>query len=130
LQLVTEVFESVVQANGSFFDDLLRLTKSYPLKLEYLPGNHDLYLNTEFGAQARQRLQELLPLTRSGGRPFQTVLLDTQYGVLAKHGHEWDPTNRYSEGAVAIGDAVVIEVLLRLPMVVAEALKSSSRSTG
>jgi UDP-2,3-diacylglucosamine pyrophosphatase LpxH len=128
VQLVGDVFEAVVGANRPFWEDLKRLCQDYPLKLEYLPGNHDLYINTPMGKQACRRFQELLPFRQAGGRPFEPILPDSRHGVLAKHGHEWDPTNRYGKdnGTVAIGDAIVLEVLLRLPGLVAEALGSSA----
>ncbi|HVG09853.1 MAG TPA: hypothetical protein VNM67_19285 [Thermoanaerobaculia bacterium] len=125
VQAVADIFEAVLQANRPFLEDLCQLTQTYPVKLEYLPGNHDLYFNTEMGVQARRRLQELLPLPRRDGEPFETILLDDGHSVMAKHGHEWDPTNRYGEETAAIGDAVVVEILLRLPILVAAALGTS-----
>jgi UDP-2,3-diacylglucosamine pyrophosphatase LpxH len=125
VKAVADIFEAVYQANAVFLHEIRRLTEVYPLKLEYLPGNHDLYLNSDIGIQARRRLQELLPLSQSGGVRFETTLLDSRHQVMAKHGHEWDPTNRYSQGNAAIGDAVVIEILLRLPILVTEALATS-----
>ena len=59
-RLVTEILDSIVEANLTFWEDLRRLNESYSLKLEFLPGNHDLYLNKAMGEQARRRFQDLL----------------------------------------------------------------------
>jgi hypothetical protein len=37
--------------------------------------------------------------------------------LIATHGHQWDPLNRYGPKGAAIGDAIVIELLLKLPEV-------------
>jgi UDP-2,3-diacylglucosamine pyrophosphatase LpxH len=118
-----DILAAIASANMDFLRGLHDLTSSVPpLAIEYLPGNHDLPVNSSMGVGARARLQELLPLTTNSQGLFNNVFIDTEHSVLAKHGHEWDPINRYSRGRSAFGDAVVIDLLLRLPKLVAELL--------
>ena len=124
---VAAIFESIVATNGHFFSGLQSICEEFPfVSLHYVPGNHDLPLNTEMGAEARRRLQTLLPLQHSSGEPFRDYFFDGPHGVIARHGHEWDQENRYTEGRAAIGDAIVIDLLLRLPIIVAEKLRISA----
>jgi hypothetical protein len=81
------------------------------------------------GVSARARLRALLPLAINSQGLFNTVLLDNEHSVLAKHGHEWDPINRYGQGRSAFGDAIVIDLLLRLPKLVAELLGLDERDS-
>jgi hypothetical protein len=53
---------------------------------------------------------------------FEPYFVNEEYKLVAKHGHEWDPVNRYGDNGAAIGDAIVIDLLLRLPQVVAQKL--------
>lgn len=126
---VTEIFTEVEKANRAFFDGLLAMADRFPfLRLVFVPGNHDRQLNEPVGRDARARLQELLPLQQPegeryrGGEIFASRFEDREHAVLARHGHEWDAKNRLSPGHGAIGDVIVVELLLRLPGLVAEKL--------
>ena len=92
----------------------------FPVEPErvYIPGNHDR-LCAQFPALWRKAQQAL------GARPGPVLhtYQDPRYGVLARHGHEHDPFN-YEGGdsfenadylRVPIGDAVVAELVARLP---------------
>lgn len=117
--VVAGILDSILSSNQLFFDGLSQLTKTYGfVSLAYIPGNHDRSLNTEMGRQARVKLQGTLPLSYKGGEIFDEVFIDDAHSVIAKHGHEWDPTNRYLSGYSALGDAIVIELLVGLPRLV------------
>jgi UDP-2,3-diacylglucosamine pyrophosphatase LpxH len=119
---VAEIFSRIESANRDFFEGLQGLVRSHSVTLDYLPGNHDLVLNGAMGAVARARLQTLVTLPEKEGQPFRTVFSDAEHSVLAKHGHEWDPVNRYGETTAAFGDAIVIELVLQFPTLVAASL--------
>jgi len=119
---VTEIFSRIECANPCFFDGLGELARNWGVRFEYLPGNHDLLLNDEVGAGARQRMQARISLPERGGQRFRSIFSDGEHSVLAIHGHEWDPINRRGNAPAAFGDAIVIELVLRLPVLVAAAL--------
>jgi UDP-2,3-diacylglucosamine pyrophosphatase LpxH len=124
IETVKKIFENIVSTNNIFFKELNELITEFPfLKLEYIPGNHDRIINTEMGHTARVALQKVLSFEQSDGEQFKEYYFDPKHGVIAKHGHEEDLANRYINDSVAIGDAVVIDILLRLPKLMAEALK-------
>jgi UDP-2,3-diacylglucosamine pyrophosphatase LpxH len=118
---VSKIFEDIRSANEDFFSGIRHLQAECPtLQIRYVPGNHDRMLNTPAGADARRRFRELLEVNGSESDPFDEVLVDKDHRTIAKHGHEWDPTNRYTSAGAAIGDAVVIEILVRLPRLLRE----------
>lgn len=120
---VESIFDSIVKANQQFFEGLNSLVKTYSfIRLEYVPGNHDFPLNTEMGAEARTKLQDILPLQRSKGELFNMEYSDKEHKLISMHGHQWDPANRYGSGMAAIGDAIVIDLVLSLPVTVSERL--------
>ena len=120
---VSNIFDSIVATNKEFIKGLKSLSEAFPsIKFEYVPGNHDRVLNTDMGVNARSKFQEMLPLRQKGGQWFENVLMDKEHEVIAKHGHDWDPINRYGSKRPAIGDAVVIDILLLLPQLVSKEL--------
>jgi UDP-2,3-diacylglucosamine pyrophosphatase LpxH len=122
-QTVTRIVQSIFEQNADFFAALQKLRTDYPpLKVTYLPGNHDAPLNTEMGNGCRARLRTLLGEPGHDDRFFDPLIEDEEHGVLARHGHHWDPANRYLYGTTAIGDFIVIDVLTRLPFALAEHL--------
>jgi UDP-2,3-diacylglucosamine pyrophosphatase LpxH len=96
--------------------------KNIPIERLYLPGNHD-------------RLFRLVPAVRStiltalGAKDIGHAYLSRDHGVIARHGHEWDPWNfeayrkKQEVGALApdlfkltpIGDVITTELVARLP---------------
>jgi len=121
-QTVTKIVHGIFAENADFFDALSKLRGGYPMKVSYLPGNHDAPLNTAMGDGCRQRLRTLLGETAPDDRFFDLSLDDEEHRVLARHGHHWDPSNRYVHGYCAIGDFIVIDVLTRLPLVLSKNL--------
>jgi UDP-2,3-diacylglucosamine pyrophosphatase LpxH len=124
-QTVSRIVDSIFQQNADFFTSLSRLRADYSLKITYLPGNHDAPLNTEMGEGDRKKLRNLLGESNPDDRKFDVLLEDAEHGVLARHGHHWDPSNRYLYDTSAVGDFVVIDVLTRLPITLAKHLSTS-----
>ncbi|MFS8065516.1 MAG: hypothetical protein ACMG6S_04005 [Byssovorax sp.] len=97
----------------------------------YIPGNHDrLYLHD---AEVRRQILGALGAVDGAGLSAEGIFLHRlqmpEYGLLARHGHEWDfwnfpryrPRARPSEYTDAdylptpIGDAIATELAARLP---------------
>lgn len=119
---VAEIVGKIIGANASFFDGVNGLLREQEgrLRLQYVTGNHDRPLNKKIsmGARARALLQSALPALASGPDQFTDGLFDEEHMLVAEHGHEFDPANRYEAGLAAVGDAVVIEFVLGLPLAV------------
>ena len=96
------------------------------VRLDYVLGNHDWLINRY--ASCRSLVAESLRLPRiyvEHGFPVEFVSPPGAYDVVARHGHEYDRNNRNSaEGweASSFGDAVVVELVNRLPLALAEEL--------
>jgi UDP-2,3-diacylglucosamine pyrophosphatase LpxH len=87
----------------------------------YFPGNHDRLINQ--WESLRKMVCENLCLTQNPGSEFPHFKTFEDYGVFARHGHEFDFYNY--EGArtfnsedyqkVPIGDPITTELISRLP---------------
>lgn len=120
---VTAIFARIVACNSTFFRELDALAFKYPgLTCRYVPGNHDWPLNADIGRGARKLLVQSLKLNHDPERAFSPVYLNSEHRLMASHGHEHDPFNRTEPGRIGFGDAMVIEVLLMLPKLVAARL--------
>lgn len=119
---VAAIARDVFAANTGFFDTLKTLRQQYPLTISYYPGNHDGALNTSMGDGCRKELRDLLGIANADDRLFEPRFDNPEHRVVAAHGHEWDRENRYWFNTVAIGDFVVIDVVARLPPVLAKHL--------
>jgi len=96
----------------------------YSPVLEYIPGNHDRLANQKAYVTLRQKVREHLGLVQPDkDKPFPHIFFDPDYGVLARHGHEFDRYN-YEGGSsfteqdyqrVPIGDPITTELIARLP---------------
>ena len=100
--------------------------------LEYIPGNHDRLVNKPEFSKLRKRVRECLGLVTEKDPLFPRLFLDPDYGVLARHGHEFDKYN-YEGGTsfteedyqqVPIGDPITTELIARLPFELANQLKN------
>jgi UDP-2,3-diacylglucosamine pyrophosphatase LpxH len=97
---------------------------SDPVKLFYVPGNHDRLCNKY--KSLREKVCACLgikPAWHDPTDPFPHTYDDLAYGVFARHGHEFDIFN-YEGGAsytlpdyerVPIGDPITTELVARLP---------------
>lgn len=85
-----------LQENPRIFELLrnpdLGLVAGRPRKVTnlYIPGNHDRILNT--APRLRRAVREILNIQdgRGAGDEFPTTVELPDYGVFARHGHEWD----------------------------------------
>jgi UDP-2,3-diacylglucosamine pyrophosphatase LpxH len=120
---VTKIMGKIIAENQQFFTLLNDLcTQHSSLSLVYIPGNHDYMLNADAGEEARKLLRETLPLGVTDGRRFKDDYQDAEHQLIALHGHQWDEHNLYRGDTKPIGDVVVIELLARLPSLVAHYL--------
>jgi UDP-2,3-diacylglucosamine pyrophosphatase LpxH len=127
IEAVTEIFEKIIANNADFFSVLKALPETAgDGEVVYVPGNHDWPLNGNMGAPARKRLIDVAGLRHRGGRPFPYVFTDVDHSLWASHGHEHDSANKTDPKTISLGDAIVIEVLLVLPELVAKSLGCKS----
>ena len=101
--------------------------------LEYIPGNHDRLVNKRKYGKLRRR--ECLGLEAADPeKQFFHYFYDPAYGVLARHGHEFDKYNYEGSSAfnyqdyqrVPIGDPITTELIVRLPYELANQLKNTT----
>lgn len=103
-----------------------------PVRITYIPGNHDRLANAT--PALRRRVRELLGLP-GGPDPFPHQVFCAEERALVRHGHEYDRYNfsrdfagrrRLPEldetvyGAPAFGDFVTVEIASRLPVLFRE----------
>ncbi len=95
--------------------------KSGKFEALYFPGNHDRLINQWLSL--RQKVCTSLGLSHDPGSEFPHYKSFGDYGVFARHGHEFDSYNYEGGGAfrpedylqVPIGDPITTELLSRLP---------------
>lgn len=114
-QTVDAILEKIIDNNSAFFDglNLLATDSQASVRILYVPGNHDRPLTTSMGDAARARLKKIVPVVEWEDY-FDRPFIDPEHRLIARHGHEWDPLNRYNGKTAAIGDAIVIDLLLNL----------------
>jgi hypothetical protein len=136
--LVLEILDAVLEANRRSVKILRELPEQIAhkrrispqrVRFSYLLGNHDWLINRY--PSARRRVVEALGLDEAFlDDPLPTVFpwpaveeACERYGVLARHGDIYDFTNYDSDAgrdASSVGDAVCVELLARLPEIVAQ----------
>lgn len=127
IETVSEIFEKIATVNAAFFAVLRALPDmAGEGEVVYVPGNHDWPLNGKMGGPARRHLIDVAGLRHQGGGPFPYVFTDVDHSLWASHGHEHDAANRTDPTKISLGDAIVIEVLLVLPELVAASLGCAS----
>ncbi len=119
------IFDAIISKNQESFD-LLRgsLKDKFGLPVEperiYVPGNHDRLCN-KYGS-LRDKVCHWLGIPARTS-PFLHYFEDVDYGVFARHGHEFDVFN-YEGGLsyqhrdymrVPIGDPITTEIIAKLP---------------
>lgn len=104
---------------------------TYAPILEYIPGNHDRLVNKPEFNELRTRVRECLGLAKETDQLLPRLVFEPEYGVLARHGHEFDQYN-YEGGTsfteeeyqrVPIGDPITTELIARLPYELADQLE-------
>jgi UDP-2,3-diacylglucosamine pyrophosphatase LpxH len=127
------IFDDIAKKNADTFNLLgAPLKDSYGFPFEpdriYIPGNHDRLCTLFPGLQ--NRVRKALGLG-AANQPFPHIFTDPHYGVIARHGHEFDKFN-YEGGAaldhhahmqVPIGDPITTELATKFPWRVMQAPK-------
>jgi UDP-2,3-diacylglucosamine pyrophosphatase LpxH len=131
------ILEGIIERNKKTFQLLRGFKKTFEyyfndkdkVQIIYVPGNHDRLVN--FYPSIRDTVTKVLGLTINdktvNGFPgnnwrFRNAFEDKEYGVFARHGHEFDELNYESrdkdslEGhyQVPIGDVVTTEFAVRI----------------
>jgi UDP-2,3-diacylglucosamine pyrophosphatase LpxH len=126
---VRDIYLDIKRYHDDFFHGLRDLKSDYAdLQLFYIPGNHDRVINIEMGDLARARLHEDIPF-EADGHNFQDTLIFHEYRTIGRHGHELDPRNIYAMERAAIGDFIVIDILEKLPNLIASAMELNNVSS-
>jgi len=119
------IFDAMVRKNKATFDLLSGdLKQEFDLPVEperiYVPGNHDRLCNKY--QSLRDKVCKSLGIP-GRNTPFEHDFQDVNYGVYARHGHEYDKFN-YEGGLsheyedymrVPIGDPITTELVAKLP---------------
>lgn len=119
------IFDQIIRKNQGTFNLLkgnFKNTFGLPVEPEriYVPGNHDRLCN-KYQSLREKVCQNLgIPVRYT---PFDHTYADVDYGVFARHGHEYDTFN-YEGGnsfqyedymRVPIGDPITTELISKLP---------------
>jgi len=136
-----KIMDDILRKNRRTFDIFQDLTKACPLLEEvekvYIPGNHDRLCNVFPSLRDKVRASLGLP---AGTAPFQHLYDDHQYGnkygVLARHGHEFDQWNyegttnhtNSDYAQVPIGDPITTELVAALPYTIMNYVKQSTHA--
>jgi len=130
-----EILRSIIDHNAAALKCLREIPRhvaershlpSDRVQFDYVLGNHDWLINRY--ASCRRLVAQHLRLPRiyaEHGFPFEFVSPPGAYDVVARHGNEYDRKNSNSaEGweASSFGDAVVVELVNRWPLALAEEL--------
>jgi UDP-2,3-diacylglucosamine pyrophosphatase LpxH len=115
------------------------------VRRSYIPGNHDrlFLLDEEIRNTVRDALGLHDPTKLGAGHRLHSLELP-RYGLVARHGHEWDVWNfeRWRAGTAAgqyadedylhvpIGDPITTELVARLPFELGRALADTSAFKG
>jgi UDP-2,3-diacylglucosamine pyrophosphatase LpxH len=113
--IITENTEVLSILSGSEWRELGFPTKPNTI---YIPGNHDRLCNLY--PSLRKKVIQVLDLPEKDSlKEFPQVYENDQYGVFARHGHEWDSFNFEGDyKSVPIGDVIAAEIATKLPLVV------------
>lgn len=120
---VLKLAEEIIVCNESFFAGIRELKQKKNLKVVLLPGNHDGLLAGDTGRLARAAFRKVLDLSE-GDAAFPMFYSDTEHGIWAQHGHEFDLFNIPSTAKPRFvpGDVIVVELVAALPTKVARLL--------
>ena len=143
--IIDEIVEKNEDALAALRGETIERPQGVNVRRVYVPGNHDrLYLHDE-GIRARvQAALGAVDGSMLGEEGFAMHSIERpDYGLIARHGHEWDMWNfpgyrgpnviaqfRPEEyEATPIGDAVTTELAARLPYELAQRLVESGAFT-
>ncbi len=120
-----KIFDAIVNKNKDTFHLLgadLKTEFGFPFEPQkvYVPGNHDRLCNKY--KSLRNKISRWLGIPTLN-TPFEHYFQDANYGVFARHGHEFDKFN-YEGGTsfefenymrMPIGDPITTELVAKLP---------------
>ncbi|WP_421382369.1 hypothetical protein ACOJQI_22560 [Bacillus salacetis] len=111
--IITENKEVLAILSGSEWEELGFPARPATL---YIPGNHDRLCNIY--PSLRKKVIKALELSeKDPTKEFPQVYDNASYGVLARHGHEWDSFNFEGDyKSVPIGDVIAAEIATKLPL--------------
>lgn len=131
-----KIIDEILRQNSATFDIFQDLTKvcGSPVEVEkiYIPGNHDRLCNVFTSLRNKVRASLGLPAgTASFQHSYDDLRHGGKYGVLARHGHEFDQwnyegTNHYTDAdyaQVPIGDPITTELVAALPYTIVNHVK-------
>jgi UDP-2,3-diacylglucosamine pyrophosphatase LpxH len=141
--VVHRIFDRIIEDNLAFFQTLAdfvlhkrftyqgkdrQIAQGIALKVRFMPGNHDRLLNA--WPSLRARVRTLLNVAGADEEFEHEFLFETlkdrpSYGVLVRHGHEYDETN-FAQSApkeaglsrynyACLGDVVTLELVSYFP---------------
>ena len=95
--VVDAILKDIIKSNEktfSIFKEMARkrLVNGSQIIFEYLPGNHDRLINLHPELRKRAKA-ELLGQSNPNDAEFGHVYRSNEYGVLIRHGHEYDRSN-------------------------------------
>jgi UDP-2,3-diacylglucosamine pyrophosphatase LpxH len=139
--ILDEILTENVDALATLRGELCAPPNNVQVRRIYFPGNHDrlCLLDAKLHARCRTALAAVDETTLSAEGIYAHHLEMKSYGLLARHGHEWDdwnferytgaPPSHYTDAdylVTPIGDAITTELAARLPHELAKNLSSSS----
>ena len=122
IEVVAKIVNDILKNNSEFVRLLGDLQRKYSGRfvVRYVLGNHDRLLGEPMGKHARAHISKNISLEPGCGLT-DTVFICPNHGVLAWHGHEFDPDNKPSVGGGPIlGEVIVVELLEKLKRGVAK----------
>lgn len=125
-QLVNKILQDILTKNNASLVELDKLRifanqKRVPFGISYVIGNHDWLVNRYPSSQ--NLVATALGLPTATVLPFPTEIFESEYKVFARHGDIYDKFNNTgNRDASSIGDAIVIELLNKYPLVVGNKL--------
>jgi UDP-2,3-diacylglucosamine pyrophosphatase LpxH len=125
------IFDAVITESQETFNLLKgNLKEQFNLPFEperlYIPGNHDRLCNKY--ESLRDKVCEWLRISAGGSEPFGHSVEGIEYGVFARHGHEYDDFN-FERGIsfrhrdymrTPIGDPITTELVTKLAYILKE----------
>ena len=93
----------------------------------YVPGNHDRLCNVFDSLRTKVKKNLRIPVNPEPFPPlYDDMAFGNKYGVLARHGHEYDEWNYEEDPAlVPIGDLITTEIAARLPYTILQHVGNS-----
>jgi UDP-2,3-diacylglucosamine pyrophosphatase LpxH len=100
-----------------------------PFGISYVIGNHDWLINRY--ATCRKMVVQALGLSHDPATPFLTEFYDCEYRTVARHGDKYDDFNYAGDrDKSSVGDAIVIELLNKYPVLVQERIEQLLQGEG